>query len=219
MSVIEIAYFTRVFAGLLIGVKCISAPPLVEWTGQTESTMDLIVQRVAERFADFEKGRDPTLVHEALDTIEAAERDMPVGDAAARKQALLRRLRFFAALDRNVDPQWDSMKVPVKGATPPVIHGIVYSSGEVDPSTIPDPAVRAEYERALKASKDYEKWCDVQFQLRQIDERAMRFVGRLLAERYTNSEGDKQEFDGLLAASPVNEQRKERLRGLMPRPQ
>lgn len=96
---------------------------------------------------------------------------------------------FFAALDRDVDPQWDPKDVPVKGATPPLIQGIVYSSGETDPSTIPDPAVRTEYERALKTNKDYEKAYGVQFQLRRIDERAMRFVERFPAERYADWPG------------------------------
>ena len=202
-----------VFAGLLIGTACVLVSPLEV---QTLSTMDLTDKQVTEKFAAFEKNQDPTLVHEALDLIEATERDIPADDTAARKQALSRRLRFFAALDRNIDPMWDLKNVPVKGAAPPLTHGIVYSSGEVDPSTIPDPAVRAEYERALKASKDYEKWYDVQFQLRGIDERAMLFVERFLAERYTNSEEDRREFDALLAASPVSEARKQRLRALMP---
>lgn len=176
--------------------------------------MNFTDKQVAGKFAAFEKEQDPTLVHEALDLIEAAERDMPADDTGARKQVLSRRLRFFAALDQDIDPQWDSKRLAVKGATPPLTHGMVYPSGEVDPSTIPDSAVRAEYERALKASKDYEKHYDIQFQLRRIDERAMRFIEWLLAERYTNSE----EFEALLAASPVNELRKERLRDLMPKP-
>lgn len=179
--------------------------------------MDLTDKQVTEKFAAFEKNQDPTLVHEALDLIEAAERDVPFDDTAARKQALSRRLRFFAALDRNIDPKWDSKNVPVKGTAPPLTQGIVYSSGEVDPATITDPAVRAEYERALKASKDYEKWYDVQFQLRGIDERAMRFVERLLADRYTNSEKDRQEFEELLSASRINDSRKKRLRSFFPK--
>lgn len=178
--------------------------------------MDFTDQQVTEKFAAFEKEQDPTLVHEALDLIEAAERSVPAGETAARKQALARRLRFFAALDRTIDPTWDPENMPVRGVPPPLTHGIVYSSGEVDPATIPDPVVRAEYERALKASKDYEKWYDLQFQLRRIDERAMRFVERLLAERYTNLEEDRLEVENLLATSPVNEQRKQRLRGLIP---
>ena len=180
--------------------------------------MDSIDQRVTEKFAEFEKKRDPSLIYEALDSIEAAESGMPVGDAAARKLAVSRRLHFFAALDRNIDPTWDPKKVPVQGVPPPLSHGMVYGSGEVDPATIPDPEVRAQYVRALKANKDDNQRYFVQLQLRRIDERAMRFVERLLADRYTNSEGDNQEFEELLAASPVNEMRKERLRALMPKP-
>jgi len=181
--------------------------------------MDFTDKQVTEKFAAFEEEQNPTLVHEALDTIEAAERDMPVGDAAARKQALSRRLRFFAALDRNIDPMWDPKDVPVKGVPPPLSHGgMVYGSGEVDPATIPDSEVRAQYVKALKANKDDYQRYFVELQLRRIDERAMRFVDRLLADRYTNSEGDRQEFEELLAASPVNELRKERLRALMPKP-
>lgn len=179
--------------------------------------MDVTDKRVAEKFAAFEKEQDPTLVYEALDLIEAAERKASAGDTAERKQALSQRLRFFAALDRNIDPHWDAEDVPVRGATPPLTHGIVYSSGEVDPSTIPDPAARAEYERALKASKEYERWYDVQFQLRRLDERAMRFVELSLAAIYTNSEEDRQEFEEILAASPVNELRQQRLRDLLPK--
>jgi hypothetical protein len=180
--------------------------------------MDFIDEQVAEKLAAFEREQNPARVHEALDVIEAAERHLPMGDTAGREQALSRRLRFFAVLDRSIDPSWDPKEVPAKGVTPPATHGIVYSSGEVDPSTIPDPAARAEYERALKASKDYERRYDVQLELRRIDERAMRFVERLLADRYTDPEGDTQEFEGMLAASPVNELRKERLRALRPKP-
>ena len=180
--------------------------------------MDFTDKQVTEKFAAFEKEQDPTLVHEALDLIEAAERGVSAGDTAARKQALSRRLCFFAALDRNTDPMWDPKDVPVKGVPPPLSHGKVYGSGEVDPATIPDSEVRAQYVQALKANKDDYQRYFVQLQLRRIDERAMRFVERLLADSYTNSEGDRQEFEELLAASPVNDLRKERLRALMPRP-
>src|SRR5271165_567342 len=169
---IETAYFTRLFVGLLIGVTSLSASPLVQWEEKAESTMDSIDQRVTEKFAEFEKKRDPSLIYEALDSIEAAESGMPVGDAAARKLAVSRRLHFFAALDRNIDPTWDPKKVPVQGVPPPLSHGMVYGSGEVDPATIPDPEVRAQYVRALKANKDDNQRYFVQLQLRRIDERA-----------------------------------------------
>jgi hypothetical protein len=201
-----------VFDRSLIGSAYIPFLPLEE---QTLSIMDSTDKQVTEKFAAFEKEQDPVLVHEALDLIETAERDMPAGDTAARKQALSRRLRFFAALDRNIDPMWDPKDKPVMGVSPPLSHGVVYSSGEVDPATIPDPEVRAQYVQALKANKDDYQRYSVQSQLRRIDERAMRFM-ELLAERFVASPVDRQEFEKLLAASTVSDARKERLRALLP---
>ena len=200
-----------------MGAACISAAPLAERMEHKGTVMDLIDERVAEKMAAFEEEQDPTLVHESLDLIEAAERNVSAGDTTARKQAFARRLRFFAALDRNIDPMWNPEDKPAKGASPPLSHGAVYGSGEVDPATIPDPAVRAEYVRALQASKDYEKRYDVQFQLRRIDERAMRFVERFLAERYSESQTDRQELDELLSAAPINDSRKKQLRSFFPK--
>ncbi|KIO49067.1 hypothetical protein [Nitrosospira sp. NpAV] len=179
--------------------------------------MDLIDEKVAEKLVAFEIEQDPALVHESLDMIEAAERDVSIGDITARKQALAQRLRFFAVLDRNIDPMWNPEDKPVKGAAPPRSHGAVYGSGEVDPATIADPAMRAEYERALQASKDYGRRYDVQFQLRRIDERAMRFVERFLAERYSESPTDRQELEELLSAAPINDARKKQLRSFFPK--
>jgi hypothetical protein len=179
--------------------------------------VDFTDKQLAEKFAAFEKEQDPTLVYEAADLIEAAERDVPAGDVAARKRAVSRWLRFLAALDRNIDPKWNLEDVSTRSVTPPLSFGMVYSTGEVDPSTIADEAARTEYEQALKANKNRMKWYDIQFQLRGISDRAMRFVERLLAERYTNSEADGQEFEELLAESPVNELRKEQVRTLIPR--
>jgi hypothetical protein len=171
---------------------------------------------LADRLAAFEQEQDPTLLHQALERVEAAERDVPPGDTAARSKAVSLRLRFFAALDRHIDPRWNVGERPVMGAPPPATHqGIVRSSGEVDPESIPHPAERAAYERALQASREYARWYDVQFQLRRLDERAMLFAGRFLAERYTGSPADREELEELLAESPVNEQRRQRLRELL----
>lgn len=167
---------------------------------------------MADKLAEFGKEQDPTRVYEALEAIEAAERSI---SAAERSQALSRRLRFLAALDRQMDPGWDPENAPVRGVPPPPTHGMVYGTGEVDPATISDPAVRTEYERALQVSKDRARWYDVQFQLRRIDERATRFVERFVAERYTRSSADRLELEALLAAAPVGGARRKRLRALL----
>jgi hypothetical protein len=210
----------RLLLGILIGSQV--CPPARADSGRSkqETRMDAIEQQVNEKFAEFEKTRDPVFVYEILDSIEAAESAMPQGDVAARKLAVSRRLRFFAALDHNIDPSWNPKDVPPHGVPPPPgWHGMVYSSGEVDPEKIPDAEVRAKYVEALKANKAAQQHYSVQLQLRRIDERAMRFFERFLIDRYSNTEQDLQEFEGLLAASPVNEMRKQRLRALMPKPQ
>lgn len=200
-------------ATVLIGTACTLGTPNAE---QRMTAIDPTDQRVLDKFAAFESGQDVALVQQALDLVEAAERDLPFGDRAARKRALARRLLFLSALDRQIDPHWDPKKLPPKGAAPPATHGMVYSTGEVDPESIPDPAERARYARALAASKEYERHYDVQFQLRQIDERAMRFLELLLSERYSSLEQDRREIEALLAAAPLLEARRQKLRGLLP---
>ena len=205
------------FALLLIGAALVSAFTPARQAKQNGSIMDLTDKLVAEKFAAFQNEREPALVQEALEAIEAAEQEVPAGDTEARKRGLALWLFFFAALDRNIDPQWDPKEVPVTGVIPPPSHGIAYPSG-VSPSAIPDPVARAEYEQALKASKDHAERYRVQLLLRRIDERATAAVERLLGEKYAGSREDWQEFEELLAASQVNELRKERLRALMPKP-
>jgi hypothetical protein len=207
-------YFAWVLAGLLIGAMRIDSSPLSRQAERKRNAVDFADKRVSEKFEAFEKQQDAARVYEALEIVEAAGRDVPARDVAARKEAFSRWLHFFAELDRSIDPHWDPKDVPVKGATPPPGHGVVFPSGEVDPATIPDPVARAKYIEALKASKDYAGRYNLQLQLRRIDERAMRSLEGLIRERYTKSEGDRQEFEELLAASRVSESRKERLQAL-----
>ncbi len=178
--------------------------------------MDDTDARVQESFAAFEKDRDPARVHEALNATVAAQRDLQVGDLAARKREIARWLRFFAALDRQIDRRWDSKILPVRNARLPPEHGIVFPSGKVDPATIPDVAQRARYDRELKENEDYARYYSAQFALRKIDERAMSTAGRLLAYKFTAAPADREEIETLLAESPASDERKERIRRLIP---
>src|SRR5687767_6098912 len=115
-------------------------------------------EKLTEKLTAFDKEHEPALMYEAVELIETAGRNIATGDEAAFMNTISLWLRFLAGLDRSIDPAFDPGAVPVKGATPPPTHGVVHPSGEVDPLTISDPVARAEYEQALKASKDYEKW-------------------------------------------------------------
>jgi hypothetical protein len=180
--------------------------------------MDVTDERLADSLAAFEKEQDPTLLHQALDLIEAAEREIPPGDTAARRKAVSWRLRFFATLERHIDPRWNVDEQPVLEISPPVTRdGVVHGSGAIDPASIADPVERAEYERALKASMEQVRWYEAQYQLRRLDERAMRFAELFLAQRYTGSPEEGRELEELLAEWPVDETRKERLRAALGR--
>jgi len=171
--------------------------------------------RVAQKLDSFEKEKDPDMVYEAMEIIEAADRDIRTWDAAARRQAISRWLNFLASLERFIDPKWDEAAKPVRGTIPPAMEGIVYVSGEVDPESIPDPNARAQYVQALKASEDYARWYDVQYQLRQIEARAMLFIRQILAERFPATQSGRQELEELLATSGLDDVRKERLRAFL----
>ncbi len=209
--------FARLLLGVLIAITSLSDGLSFQGQQQARSAMDSIDQRMNEKVAEFEKKRDPTLLYEILDSLEAAEAGMAVGDATARKRAVTRRLRFFAALDRQIDPTWNQKTPPPHGVPPPPAHGIVYGTGEVDPASIPDPEERARYGQALQANKNAQHRYAVQLELRRIDERAMLFFERFVRDRYETSAQDRKEFDELLAASPVTETRKEHVRALMAR--
>jgi len=185
---------------------------------ERQTTMEALEKKIQQKFSEFSKQQDPGLIHQALDLVEAAQRDAEPSHAASCRGALLASLTFLAELDRHIDPAWDQATDPVRGVPPPVSGVRVYGTGEIDPADIPDPALRARYIKDLKANKDYRAYYNVQFRLRRIDERAMRFVGLMLAARYKGSDEDKRELERLLSGSLVDDLRKERIRALMPHP-
>ncbi len=168
--------------------------------------MDLLDKAVTQKLLEFENEQEPALLQEALKMIEQAEHR-----EVAHKGGLVRWLLFFTTLDRNSEPHWDPGTIPVTGEIPPPTYDIAYPSG-VDPSVIAEPAIRTEYEQALKAGKEYAESYRVQLLLRSIDARATAFFRQWLKEAYAASPADWHKFESLIAASPINELRKEHLR-------
>jgi hypothetical protein len=184
---------------------------------ERQTAMEALEKKIQQKFSEFSKQQDPGLIHQALDLVEAAQRDAEPSHAASCRGALSASLTFLAELDRHIDPAWDQAKDPVRGVPPPVSGVRVYGTGEIDPADIPDPAIRARYIKDLKANKDYRAYYNVQFRLRRIDERAMSFLERFIQRCYTASPQDRSELDGLLAASFVTADRRNRLRHLISR--
>jgi hypothetical protein len=76
-------------------IECYVLQLVLPLPEQAMDIMHFTEQQFMKTIAAFEKGRDPKLVHEALELIEAAERSVPTADTAARRQALSRRPRFL----------------------------------------------------------------------------------------------------------------------------
>lgn len=178
--------------------------------------MEAIEKEIQQKFSEFSKQPDLKLIYQALDLVEAAQRDAEPSHAASCRAVLSASLMFLAELDLHIDSAWDQTKDPVRGVPPPVSGVRVYVTGEIDPADIADPAIRARYIKDLKANKDYRAYYHVQFQLRRIDEHAMSFLERFIQWYYTALPQDRSELDGLLAASSVTANRRNRLRNFIP---
>lgn len=173
---------------------------------------------LADLLARYEREGDQQILQEALERITAAagsQGDEGVeDDDAADRREMARLLQLFAVLDQAIDPAWDPEDVPVTGISPPASGGVKYPSG-VDPAAIPDPEVRAEYERMLAASKRHAERYLRQQELRRIDQRAMDAAREWLAERYSRGPADHEAFEDMLSSYHVSPERARRLRALL----
>jgi hypothetical protein len=173
-------------------------------------------RRLTAMLEAFEREPEPDRARRALDLVDEIERKAEPSDPAARRDALSARLELLAAVDRHLDPDWDPDEKPVRGAPPPPSHqGPVRGSGEVDPETIADPAERAAYVRTLEERRLHAEWWDAQFQLRRLEERALRFAEHFLTGRYGDPAEARRELDEVLSIVPLGDALAARLRSVV----
>jgi hypothetical protein len=172
-------------------------------------------QRIAERLEAFERDRDSQALDAALRIVEA-DLVMAATDPGRRKLVVEQWLRVLAALDRHLDPSWDPQDVPLVSLIPPPAGGVTYPSG-VDPAAIPDPAVRREYEHALREARSKADAYRFQLELRRIDERAMEGLARFLADSYRDAETSRDELGPTLAGESLETPLQPRLEAAMER--
>jgi hypothetical protein len=172
-------------------------------------------QRIADHLDAFERAHDTQDLKAALNIIET---EVPAADAGhdQRLSAVRQWLRLLTALDRQGDPAWDADDVPQVSITPRPSGGVTYPSG-IRPADIPDPAVRAEYEQALREAADKAERYRFQLELRRIDERAMAGLARFLAGAYSGPEASRDELGPVLAGASYGDRQRARLRAAMER--
>ena len=173
------------------------------------SPMSPIAPSLTQALAAFDARQDPSLLADALQVAGQAAAALPGWSGP-----LAHWLALLAALDRHLDATWDPADVPDTAAIPPpAADGSVGFSG-IDPAAVTDPAARAAYEAAREALRAKAGHYLVQQQLRRAGDDAMQAVETLLRDRWTESPENRQAFEDALAAVPVDEARKQQLRGL-----
>ena len=175
--------------------------------------MDARENRIADLFAGFEREQDTDLLYTALNEVEDVHRDAPAEDREACKHGLWLLLNFMTALDKHIDPKWDPKKVPPRRASPPAGVDLPDTvNSQVDPASISDPVIRAQYEQDLQTTRENRQRYNVQFELRGIEERAIDDL-KLFAEAcFTGSSAERREFQALVDASSLTDARKKSVR-------
>ncbi|HEY7393090.1 MAG TPA: hypothetical protein VH640_31510 [Bryobacteraceae bacterium] len=131
----------------------------------------------------------------------------------ARQQALTMWFTILAAIDKELDPNFNPDDAPPESVRPRSSGAAVYPSG-IDPNSIPDPEVRAEYEAALEENERKVERYRLQIRLRRIDPRATSDVERSLIRHYTTSAVDQDELDGLIKSAKLSGARQKQLKVL-----
>jgi hypothetical protein len=177
--------------------------------------MENQIQQVAAALAEFEKTKSLERLESAIQTLDGLDLPQP-SDTAARQRAGRLWLAVLEAIDRNLDPKFDPKDVPAANVVPPTFKGITYPSG-VDPTAIPDPAARAEYEAALNKNKEKADRYRFQNKLRRLDSRATAAAQTFFKRFYTTSAADQKEFDELLEKARPSPARAQKLKAIFER--
>jgi hypothetical protein len=114
--------------------------------------------------------------------------------------------KVAAVIERNKDPKWN----PNDGAHENIPSPIGVSG--VDPKAVKDPALRAEYEAALKKNEVKGKRSLYEYRLRQLEGHVALYIGLYAAGNYAKSAKNDGEFDELLQTSKLSEARKRELK-------
>jgi hypothetical protein len=174
--------------------------------------MQNIQQNVKDYLKAFHETHNPDELAEAVDLLETLQPEM-VSSPKERKRFRMEKLQLQLAvlgqLDSSLEPSFNLNDLPSLNVGPPPETRL--PSG-VDPTSIADPRLRSEYERAISANQQKAKKYKLQSKLHQIDRRATTQIEAHLASTYSASPGDLAELDKLFDDSAVTTRRKASLR-------
>lgn len=172
------------------------------------------ISTAGHQLGQFEKTGDVNHLEAAIDSAEklslfrhGAER------IALRQQTVSLWFTILAAIDKYIDPAFNPDHAPPENVTPPSSGAVSYPSS-IDPKSIPDPAVRAQYEAALKENRTQAEKYRIQLKLTRLNPRASKDVERFLTSNYSSSAVDQLELEHLLKQAKLSPARQLQLEQL-----
>ncbi len=174
---------------------------------QTSSSAAAQVQSAQASIARFNHTHSDEDLNAALRSLQdAGSRHL---QNAERTAVLGGYLSLFGAIDRAM-PHLPPGKMPEVSVAPPPVNGHRYPAG-VDPSVIPDPAVRARYEQEIKDNEAFSRNFLQATSLTQIDERALTLFGDFTRDAFSRSAVDQAALRHDIESSDLTSARKNRL--------
>jgi len=194
---------------MAVMVWCFGAlfAPLAVVAAQPPSPAAAQVQRAQASISLFDRQRSVDALDAALRSLEGAGSQRLGGND--RTTVAGGYLSLFAAIDRAM-PRLPLGKVPKISVTPPRVKGVRYPSG-ISPSAIPDPAIRARYEQAIRDNEAFTERFLAAAALRRVDERAIVLFSDFAHDAFGASNADRAALNRQIEGSQLTRARKNQL--------
>ena len=174
-------------------------------TARKEAPMKLIRQYATRALSTYNsKNTDNISVESEFDLVSIVHEEYTYSKgkhsdkewANARRKGTERWFHAWQRLESAIDKDWNPNNRPVMNVTPP--KGIAISFSGIPPELIKDPALRAEYEDAIKKNREKAKIYNEQIKLRMIKKRYLRRIEKYIADTYSIPPSDNTELPNLL---------------------
>jgi len=216
-----------------IKLKAISEINGLPWTsaaeigvisiGDNTDLMTYQINQASALLAEFERTKSIDQLDSAFRAVERISPpgvDKAVPRPVARRELAQTWLKLLAAMDQNLDPNFDvndPKNFPLQNMAPDGLEGMKYPSG-VRPEDIKEPEVRANFEEALKKNEEKRVRLTFQIGLRNVDQLANIAVERFLRDNYTTSKKDQSELEGLMKQAKLSPARVQKIKALFESP-
>lgn len=190
---------------VLVSVQAQTGSSVARSKDQQMANQIKVAARAMER---FQKTKNVDYIERAVQALESAD---PPGSQPKRRELTEGWLHVLAAIDQESDPHFDPDDLPLGSVKPPSRGGIgSYPSG-IDPKAIADPALRAEYEKALAKNQEKAEKYSYQRGLRLADSQATPDFEKVIHRDYTSSNADQTELRTLIQIAGISAVRKKAL--------